>query len=84
LTLASMPRKQRPKKLYRSRKNRVIAGVCGGLAEYMHLDPVLLRVVTFVAVLGTGFFPVALIYALLAVYVPEAPLPGAPEVVDEQ
>ena len=29
------------KKLYRSKKERVIAGVCGGIAEYYNLDPVL-------------------------------------------
>jgi hypothetical protein len=30
-----------PKKLYRSRDNRMIAGVCGGLAEYFNVDPVI-------------------------------------------
>jgi len=33
------------KKLYRSRKNRIIAGVLGGLAEYLQVDVVLLRIV---------------------------------------
>ncbi|MBL7139062.1 MAG: PspC domain-containing protein [Bacteroidales bacterium] len=32
------------KKLYRSTKNRVLGGVCGGLGEYLNVDPVLLRV----------------------------------------
>ena len=35
------------KKLYRSRKNRIIAGVLGGLAEYLQVDVVLLRIVTY-------------------------------------
>lgn len=38
--------KMKPKKrLYRSRQERVIAGVCGGLAEYFKMDPTWMRVV---------------------------------------
>ena len=33
-----------PKQFYRSRDNKVIAGVCGGLAEYFNIDPVLVRI----------------------------------------
>ena len=33
------------KKLYRSRKNKIIAGVCGGVGEYFNIDPVLIRLV---------------------------------------
>lgn len=33
------------KKLYRSRENRVIAGVCGGLGEYFNIDPVIIRII---------------------------------------
>jgi len=33
------------KKLYRSRKNKIIAGVCGGVGEYLEVDPVLIRLV---------------------------------------
>ena len=32
-----------PKRLYRSRENRVLCGVCGGIAEYFNVDPVLIR-----------------------------------------
>lgn len=35
--------KQQPKKLYLSNKNRKIAGFCGGLAEYLDVDPTLVR-----------------------------------------
>lgn len=43
------------KRLYRSRKNRVIAGVCGGIAEYLNVDPVLVRIVAIVLLfLGGG------------------------------
>lgn len=60
------------KKLYRSRTERRIAGVCGGLAEYFDLDPLLVRVVMAVLALtnGIGF----LFYILAWLFVPEAPL----------
>ncbi|MFH1134129.1 MAG: PspC domain-containing protein [Nanoarchaeota archaeon] len=57
------------KKLYRSR-NKVIAGVCGGLAKYFNLDPVLVRilyVVLSLASLGIG----VVAYILLWIFVPE-------------
>ena len=31
------------KKLYRSRKNRMLCGVCGGIGEYLNIDPTLVR-----------------------------------------
>ncbi len=37
-----------PKRLYRSENNKVIAGVCGGIAEYFNVDPVLVRILTVV------------------------------------
>jgi phage shock protein C len=42
------------KRLYRSRKDRKIAGVCGGLAEYFGWDPVLPRILLLVFILGAG------------------------------
>ena len=44
------------KRLYRSKKNRVIAGVCGGLGEYFNIDPVFIRLlwVLLVFAMGTG------------------------------
>lgn len=46
------------KRLYRSKSERVIAGVCGGLANYLNIDPVLVRVafVLFTFFGGVGFF----------------------------
>ena len=45
------------KQLYRPRRNRVIAGVCSGFAEYFGIDAVLIRIITIVIVLsGVGFF----------------------------
>jgi phage shock protein C len=42
------------KRMYRSRKDRKIAGVCGGLAEYFGIDPVIPRIALLVLVLGAG------------------------------
>ncbi len=45
------------KRLYRSRTNSVIAGICGGLGDYFDVDPVLVRVIVLCLVFsGVGFF----------------------------
>ncbi len=56
------------KRLYRSRKERVIAGICGGIAEYMNLDPTLIRLVAVLLIMlpGAGL----LAYALLWIVIP--------------
>lgn len=46
-----------PKRLYRSRENRVVCGVCGGIGEYFNVDPVLNRIAMLLFVcasVGTG------------------------------
>ncbi len=56
------------KKVYRSESDRLIAGVCGGLADYLEIDPVLIRLiwagVTFFA--GSGI----LLYILACIIIP--------------
>jgi len=44
------------KKLYRSKTNRIIAGVCGGLGEYFNVDPTIVRLIwiLFSLALGAG------------------------------
>ncbi len=56
------------KNLYRSRTNRKIAGVCGGLGDYFDIDPVILRVLFFVSIFlgGLGI----IIYLVLWLLVP--------------
>lgn len=58
------------KKLYRSKSNRVFAGVMGGLGEYFDIDPVLLRLAFLALVVFTGFFPGILFYILVILIVP--------------
>jgi phage shock protein C len=57
------------KRLYRSRNDRMLAGVCGGLAKYFNLDPVLVRVLAVVAVI-ISFCAALIAYIILAVVVP--------------
>lgn len=58
------------KRLYRSRKNRMIAGICGGLGEYFNVDPTILRLV-WVIFGCTGAGIVA--YILAAIIIPSDP-----------
>jgi len=60
------------KKLYRSRKNKVLGGVCGGLGEYFSIDPTIIRVV-FVILLLPGGFPGLIPYLILWIVVPPEP-----------
>jgi len=56
------------RRLYRSREDRVIAGVCGGLAAYFGIDPTIVRVIAVVSILASGVGIVA--YLILWVVVP--------------
>lgn len=60
------------KPLRRSRTNRMIAGVVGGLADYWSLDPTLARAIFVVVSIVSAAFPGILVYALLWVILPEA------------
>lgn len=58
------------KKLVRS-TNKVLAGVCGGLAEYMDLDPTLIRVIYVVLTIFSAAFPGLLLYIILLLLIPD-------------
>ena len=59
------------KKLYRSRENRMLGGVCGGLGEYFDIDPTLVRVLfVFGAFLGIPG-ALLLIYLVMLILVPQ-------------
>lgn len=59
-----------PKKLYRSKKDRMIGGVCGGIAEYFNIDPVIVRLIAVILLLPGGL-PGFLPYVVLWIVVPE-------------
>lgn len=56
-------------KLYKSNSNKMIAGVCGGIAEYFNVDPTLVRLawVVFALFAGSGL----LAYIIFAIVIPD-------------
>ncbi|KPJ55154.1 hypothetical protein AMJ47_01400 [Parcubacteria bacterium DG_72] len=59
------------KRLYRSEKNKVFAGIIGGIGEYFEVDPVILRILWLLIVVFTGFFPGLLAYIIAIFLVPK-------------
>ena len=59
------------KKLYRSRKDRVFAGVCGGIAEYLGIDATVIRLITFLLIVPGGLS--IWVYIALAIIIPSEP-----------
>jgi len=57
------------KRLYRSSTNKMVAGVCGGLAEYFNVDPVIIRIIAVILLLPGGL-PGFLPYVILWIVVP--------------
>lgn len=56
--------------LTRSTSNRMIAGVCAGLGDYLGIDPTIVRLLTVLAFF-TGFGGIAIVYLVMAIVVPE-------------
>ena len=52
------------RRFYRSRENKIIAGVCGGIAERYSINPNLVRI-SFIALVGLGGLPMLVIYIVL-------------------
>jgi phage shock protein PspC (stress-responsive transcriptional regulator) len=65
-----------PRRLYRSRSDRVISGVCGGLARYLNVDPVIIRVVAVALIFAGGAG--LLLYAAAFLLVPNEGEGGGP------
>lgn len=64
-----MKRKKSVKRLYRSDKNRMIAGVCAGIGEYFNIDPTLVRLLWAVAIFFGGVGVLA--YLIAWIIIPE-------------
>lgn len=73
----SPPTREKPpiKRLFRSRKQKILGGVCGGLAEYFNVDVVVIRVLWILITLFGGVGIIA--YLILWIIVPPAPNDGA-------
>ena len=59
------------KKLYKSRSDRKIFGVCGGIAEYFNIDPTIVRIAWIIAVFAFGTGILAYIIAALVMPSPQ-------------
>lgn len=62
------------KKLYRSRNDKMISGVCAGIAHYLNIDPTLVRVIYAVLSVSTAFIPCLILYIVLAIVIPQEPM----------
>ena len=58
--------------LQRSRKNKMIAGVCGGIARSLGWDPTLVRVLYVLVSIFSAAFPGILVYIILWIVMPQA------------
>ena len=59
------------KKLYRSRDDRVLAGICGGIAKYLGVDSTIVRIIAFLLIVPGGLSIWA--YIALAIIIPNEP-----------
>lgn len=62
------------KKLYRSRSDKKLSGVCGGIAEYFNIDVTIIRIVVVILTIGSWFTGL-IIYFVAVLIIPEAPAP---------
>lgn len=68
----NVPPKQE-RKLYKSNVNRVLEGVCGGIGEYLGLNPLWIRIVWVLLTLNSGFLPGLVLYIVAAIAIPKDP-----------
>lgn len=61
------------KRLYRSKKNKMIAGVCGGVAEFFDVDSTVIRLIFVFLTIITAIFPMFLTYIIACIVLPENP-----------
>lgn len=62
-----------PKRLTRSNREKMIAGVCGGLAEYLDMDPTVVRVLYVLVSILSAAFPGIIAYIVLMFLMPPPP-----------
>ena len=55
------------KKLYKSSKNKIIGGVCGGIAEYFNIDPVIIRLIWIVLAIANSAFLILYLIGLVLI-----------------
>jgi phage shock protein C len=65
-----------PRRLTRSRQHRLIAGVCGGIAEYLDVDVTVVRILYILVSILSAAFPGILAYILLMFVMPRSDAPA--------
>jgi phage shock protein C len=63
--------------IYRSRKHNMIAGVCGGLADWLGWSPTMVRLLYVILSVASAGFPGLLVYLILWIAMPKAPVRNA-------
>jgi phage shock protein C len=71
---AAAPGRVAQKRLMRSSVDSKLAGVCGGIAEYLDVDSTIVRLVWVLVFIFTGFIPGGLAYVIAWIVMPQAPL----------
>jgi len=66
-----MNKTESPRRIYRSKNDKVIAGVCGGIAQYFSIDPVWIRLAAVLLVLADGIG--VILYIIAWILIPENP-----------
>ena len=61
-----------PRPLHRSRRHRLLGGVCGGIADWLGWDPTLVRVLFVVISIASAGFPGTIVYLILWLVMPRA------------
>jgi phage shock protein PspC (stress-responsive transcriptional regulator) len=61
------------KRLYRSYSDKKLGGVCGGVGEYLDVDPTVIRLLTVIVALFTAVVPAMIGYVIAWVLIPQAP-----------
>ena len=61
------------KRLFRSEKDKIFGGICGGLGEYFGIDSVLIRLIWLLVVIFTGVFPGVVAYIIAIFVIPPTP-----------
>jgi phage shock protein PspC (stress-responsive transcriptional regulator) len=58
------------KKLYRSKSDKMLAGICGGLGSYLNIDPTIIRLIMIVLCIFTVIIPLLIVYFIAALIIP--------------
>lgn len=58
------------KKLYRSNEDRMIAGVCGGIGEYLNIDPIIIRLIWAISSIPTAMLGAVFAYIIAMIIIP--------------